>query len=166
MPHLLISFFLLLSLQGWGQSDSTIVLKKSENYIEIKSLRHVLAREWSDTSSVKETPNDRSWCLVSYIPKGPIIKDGIVVIRDRTNRILRMYIYQDSIQIQREEYRDNVLQTQITSSKCGKYSIEKYFDKSGNLINLRYYIDGKYVEIKYTKEGEIEEFKVGKNIIK
>jgi len=159
---LYFQFILLLSIsKTFAQTeDSTIVTKFTENFIEVKSTRVILSEGYSpksDNSSSKD-PHllEGVYVRTSYVPRGPVLKNGLVVIKDRNNNILRTNYFVDSILVNKDFYTNNILESQSIFSVSDTSLLEKVYYKNGNLHYMRIREGtGPTIFIFYSETGEI-----------
>ncbi|MEO8146226.1 MAG: hypothetical protein ABI723_01250 [Bacteroidia bacterium] len=165
---------LFISIEGFGQSvtnsinlkeDSIIINRISENFVEVKSLRQVLSKGYALPKDSLQIAQDKAnnlldggYVFENYIPRGPHLKNGIVVIKDKDNSILKIKYYSDSIQVLTEEYNNNILIDQTSFSPCDSTVIEKYYFNDGRLQRIDLFDPKKQKEriiVDYSEKGEI-----------
>lgn len=133
----------------WGQNDSVEIFKPNDNYIEIKTLRHALK-----FSAPLDTPMvGLTWG--SLIPEPIKIKDGVVIIRDRQDNILKLFIYADSTMIQEEHVKGGKLYRQFNHYDKTNIEVQKYYWENGNLQGLVLYSNKKILIYNFTKDGKL-----------
>jgi hypothetical protein len=132
-----------------GQKDSIEVFRLNDNYIEIKSLRHVLSID-----SFSMTPT-MSLFTYSLIPKPPKIKEGVILIRDRQDNMLKLYIYSDSSIIQEDHYYKGKLSKQFSYESKDSVEVQKYYWDNGTLSDLVIYWNRKQTTYSYSKDGRL-----------
>jgi regulator of replication initiation timing len=154
---IIFSLLTLFTLKAIGQTknnDSVLVTRYSDNYIEVKSLRHVL----NETQTQKEKDSEKLVGLIiktSYIPTEPILKDGMVAIKDKNDNLLFLNFYKDSMQIQSDKYVDNLLSEQEIANPSDSSFIEKYYYKSGRLQSIYVTVKRRTTVVKYSESGQV-----------
>ncbi len=134
------------------QTDSVEIHKFSDTYIEIKSLRYTL-----DSGSATE---NGAYMVTHFTPRPIGLKNGTVIIRNRLNKPLAIYIYSDSVQVVEEHYYPNgQIQFQRIRTKDDSLDIDKWYWKNGNLNYITYYGNGLNEVHTYSEEGELIEQK-------
>jgi antitoxin component YwqK of YwqJK toxin-antitoxin module len=147
---IILTLLILIPTIGKGQTDSIEVFKLNDNYIEMKSTRHVLK---IDSFSMSPT---MTFFTYSIIPKPTIIKNGVILIRDRQDKILKLYIYSDSTIIHEDHYLNGRLSRQVCNYTNDTLNIEKYYWDNGNLRSLIIYSDKKQIVYDYSENGQLD----------
>ena len=151
------SLFTVFTLKAISQSinnDSVLVTRYSDNYIEVKSIRHVLI----ETKTQKEIDTEKligHLIKISYVPTEPILKDGVVAIKDRNDNLLFLKFYKDSMQIQSDKYVDNLLSEQEIANPADSSFIEKYYYKNGRLQSIYVTVKKRTTVVKYSESGQV-----------
>lgn len=134
------------------QTDSVEIHKISDTYIEIKSLRYVLDSGYARANG--------EYVVMSFMPRPIALKNGTVIIRDRLNKPLAIYIYSDSVQVVKEHYYPNgQIEYQRIHNQDKSLDIDKWYWKNGNLNRICYYGNGLNEVHLYSEEGELIEQK-------
>ena len=157
---IIILILLLSSCLVNAQTDSTIINKINDHYVEVKSLRHVLIESHFDTTGYSSKPDYTKIrygvCdFTNHIPRGPRLKNGIVVIKDRLDRPLALYVYSDSSIIQDDHYFEGRLDWQEFDNPKDSSSITKYYWGNGNFKSIYYYNGQKNEEFDYDEKGQL-----------
>lgn len=162
MIKIFLTFLLFVNLPVFGQEDSIIVNKMSDNFIEIKTLRHKLFNNSLPGGGIildSTIHNPGTYAYQSLVPSGPVLKNGMVVIRDRNDNLLGINYYKDSIRVMEEHYSNNKLTEQFVRMSNDSVLIDKYFFKeSGNTEFLSIMIGSDFTEIEYFMNGQIKSF--------
>jgi hypothetical protein len=155
---IIILILLLSSCLVNSQTDSTIINKINDHYVEVKSLRHVLSKGYSDTTEYSPTDNSKMrygvYDFIDYTPRGPRLKDGVVLIKDRFDRPLALYVYSDSNLFQLDHYKEGRIEWQEFDNPRDSSSIDKYYWDNGNYKTIYYYNGIKLDIFHYDKKGQ------------
>jgi hypothetical protein len=163
-----IFLFIPTVLKCQSESDSIEVNKIADTYIEITTLRYKLDTSYATTEThmiYDQHPSkpgyqphylDGIYIKRQFVPKPIVIKNGTVIIKDRQNKPLDIYIYQDSVLIQHDQYFINGgLCSQAFDLKKDSLNIYKYFYRSGKLSALTYQRQGLEEIFKYDENGKL-----------
>ena len=149
MKNILCPILFFISIVSNAQNNSIEFRKISENYIEIKTSRFTLDSGYSVMPG--------AWAKISFEPRPVRIKNGTVLIKDRLNRPLAIYVYSDSSLLMEEHYKEGQLRSQIIRGIKNSPSIEKYYWMNGNLQYLSYYCNGVNEVHEYSGDGQLIE---------
>lgn len=158
----LLGLVAMISQNIFCQEDSVVVTKFNEHYVEIQSLRFKLDSGYSE-SHTPATPGaypSGTYTKISYRPQNRIIlKDGIVLVKDRNNKPLHLSIYTDSILIQDNYFSSNGKLDYQDFDPHGKDNYFKndcyivlFWNNENNFDGIHYFFKNKKMRIRYNDD--------------
>lgn len=149
----LLVLIAIISQNVFCQEDSVVITKYNEHYVEIQTLRFVL-------DSLGRCPGkpDGYGCVTRYDfrPKRLILKNGILLVKDRNDKPLELSFYDDSILVQSNYFKSNgnLDYQDFGNSKIGgsinnDCYVVLFWNKEHTIDRIHYFFDNKKMTLFY-----------------